>query len=166
MHNHEPSCHPSAHSIHQQLSGDTSHLQAFQMLAIASKKIQTLVWQSGSLATRQDVYNQIAAIWQDSYEGQSPIHALANQLDKGFCSWIQFASDGHVTAVLLHILILLSISKHTLNSFFLIVHTRQINMVCLSLTWLELMWLSSPSILHLHFWVMRQKRTIHELLSD
>ena len=101
MHNHEPSCHPSAHSIHQQLSGGTSQLASFSNAGSAPKEIQTLARQSGSLATRQDVYNQIAAVRRDSCEGQSPIHALANQLDKeGFWSRIQFAPDGHVTAVL------------------------------------------------------------------
>jgi hypothetical protein len=68
---------------------------------IAPKEIQTIVRQSGSLATRQDIYNRIADVRRDACEGQSPIHALANQLDKeGFWSRIQFAPDGRVTAVL------------------------------------------------------------------
>ncbi|RYP34898.1 hypothetical protein DL768_011032 [Monosporascus sp. mg162] len=57
---------------------------------------------TGRLATRQDIYNRIAEVRRDACEGQSPIHALANQLEKeGFWSRIQFAPDGHVTAVLL-----------------------------------------------------------------
>jgi hypothetical protein len=59
------------------------------------------VRQGGSLATRQDIYNRIADARRDACEGQSPIHALANQLDKeGFWSRIQIAPDGRVTAVL------------------------------------------------------------------
>lgn len=57
--------------------------------------------QSGSLATRQDIYNRIADVRRDACEGQNPIHALANQPDKeSFWSRIQFAPDGRVTAVL------------------------------------------------------------------
>jgi hypothetical protein len=59
------------------------------------------VQQGGSLATRQDIYNRIADARRDACEGQSPIHALASQLDKeGFWSRIQLAPDGRVTAVL------------------------------------------------------------------
>ena len=101
VHNHEPSHHPSAHPVHRQLSGGTSQLASLSNAGIAPKEIQTLVRQSGSLATRQDIYNRIADVRRDTCEGQSPIHALANQLDKeGFWSRIQFAPDGRVTAVL------------------------------------------------------------------
>ena len=101
IHNHEPSQHPVAHPIHRQLSGGTSQLASFANAGLAPKEIQTLVRQSGSLATRQDIYNRVADIRRDACEGQSPIQALANQLDKeGFWSRIQFASDGRVTAVL------------------------------------------------------------------
>lgn len=99
--NHEPSRHPSAHPIHRQLSRGTTQLASFSNAGIAPKEIQTLIRQSGSLATRQDVYNRIAYVRRDLCEGQSPIHALTNQLDKeGFWSRIQLAPDGHVTAVL------------------------------------------------------------------
>lgn len=101
VHNHEPSQRPSAHPIHRQLSGGTSQLASLSNAGIAPKEIQTLVRQSGSLATRQDIYNRIADVRRDACEGQSAIHALANQLDKeGFWSRIQFAPDGRVTAVL------------------------------------------------------------------
>jgi hypothetical protein len=67
---------------------------------LAPKEIQTLVWQSGSLATCQDIYNCIADIRRDSRQGESPIYALANQLEQeGFWSRIQYGSDRHVTAV-------------------------------------------------------------------
>jgi len=81
-HNHEPSQHPSAHPVHQQLSRGTAQLAAFSNAGLAPKEIQTLVQESSSLATRQDIYNRIADVRRDSYKGQSPIHALANQLDK------------------------------------------------------------------------------------
>lgn len=87
LHNHEPSHHPSAHPVHRQLSGDTSHLESLSKAGIAPKEIQTLMRQGGSLATRQDIYNQIADVRRDAYQGQSSIHALANQLDsEGFWS--------------------------------------------------------------------------------
>jgi len=101
IHNHEPSQHPSAHPVHRQLSQGTSQLATLSNAGLAPKEIQTLVRQSGSLATRQDIYNRIADVRRDACEGQSPIQALANQLDKeGFWSRIQFAQDGRVTAVL------------------------------------------------------------------
>jgi hypothetical protein len=101
IHNHEPSQHPVAHPIHRQLSQGTSQLATFSNAGLAPKEIQTLVRQSGSLATRQDIYNRIADVRRDACEGQSPIQALANQLDKeGFWSRIQFAQDGRVIAVL------------------------------------------------------------------
>jgi hypothetical protein len=78
-----------------------SQLASFSNAGLPPKEIQTLVRQSGSLATRQDIYNRIADVRRDACEGQSPIHALTNQLDKeGFWSRIQFAPDGRVTAVL------------------------------------------------------------------
>ena len=98
-HNHKPSQHPSAHPVHRQLS--TSQLTSLSNAGIAPKEIQTLVREGGSLAIRQDIYNRIADVRRDACEGQSPIQALANQLDKeGFWSRIQFAPGGRVTAVL------------------------------------------------------------------
>jgi hypothetical protein len=100
VHNHEPSIHPTAHPIHRQLSGDISQLVNLTDAGISPKEIQTFVRVSGSLATRQDIYNRIADVRRDACEGQSPIHALANKLDKeGFWSRIQFTPDGRVTAV-------------------------------------------------------------------
>ena len=99
-HNHEPSLHPSAHPVHRQLS-HAPQLEALSNAGLAPKEIQTIVRQSGSLATRQDIYNRVAEVRRDARQGQSPIHALANQLEQeGFWSCIQFAPDGHVTAVL------------------------------------------------------------------
>lgn len=69
MHNHEPSQHPSAHPVHRQLSGDTSQLESLSKAGIAPKEIQTLMRQGGSLATRQDIYNQIAEVRRDAYKG-------------------------------------------------------------------------------------------------
>lgn len=84
-HNHEPSLHPSAHPVHRQLSGGTSQLPALSNASLTPKEIQTVVRESGSLATRQDIYNHIAEVRRDSRQGESPIHALANQLkQEGF----------------------------------------------------------------------------------
>jgi hypothetical protein len=75
-------------------------LESLSIAGIAPKDIQTLVRKSGSLATRQDIYNRIADARRESCEGQSPMHALAQQLEKeGFWSHIQYAPDGHITAV-------------------------------------------------------------------
>jgi len=49
---------------------------------------------------RQDIYNRIAEVRRDSCDGQSPIYALANQLEgESFWSHIQFGLDGHVTTI-------------------------------------------------------------------
>ncbi len=102
LHNHEPSIHPSAHPIHRQLSC-TLELTALSNAGLAPKGIQTVIRESGSIATRQDIYNRIAEVRRESRQGQRPIHALANQLEgEGFWSRIQFdpESPGYVTAVL------------------------------------------------------------------
>ena len=101
LHNHEPSFHPSAHPVHRQLSGGTSQLAALSDAGLAPKEIQTVVRLSGSLATRQDIYNQIAEVRRDSRQGESPVHALANQLEQeGFWSRVQYGPDRRVTSVL------------------------------------------------------------------
>ena len=100
-HNHEPSLHPSAHPVQRQLSSSTLQLKTLSNAGLALKEIQTLVQQSSSLATRQDIYNRIADVRRDSRQGQSPIHALANQLEQeGFWSRVQYGPDSHVMAVL------------------------------------------------------------------
>ncbi|KAL2019069.1 hypothetical protein VTK56DRAFT_10100 [Thermocarpiscus australiensis] len=89
LHNHEPSQHPSAHPAHRQLSkDDAAQLQNLVSSGVAPKDIRTYIRQNGnSIATQQDVYNRIAATRRDIWEGQSIIHALANQLDReGFWS--------------------------------------------------------------------------------
>ncbi|KAL2137775.1 hypothetical protein VTI28DRAFT_8314 [Corynascus sepedonium] len=99
-HNHEPSLHPTAHPIHRKLSG-IPEIETLSNAGLAPKEIQTVIRQSGSLATRQDIYNRIAEVRRDSRQGQSPIHALANQLEEeGFWSRVQYGPDRHVTAVL------------------------------------------------------------------
>jgi len=101
QHNHEPSQHPSAHPVHRRLSSGISRLATFSNAGLTPREMQILVQGSGSLATRQDIYDQIADIRRDACRDQSPIHALANQLDKeGFWNRIQFAPNGRATAVL------------------------------------------------------------------
>ena len=99
-HNHEPSLHPSAHPVQRQLS-HTLELKNLSNAGVAPKELQTVVRQSGSLATRKDICNRIAEVRRDSRQGESPIHALANQLEReGFWSRLQYGPDRHVTAVL------------------------------------------------------------------
>jgi hypothetical protein len=103
MHNHAPSQHPSAHPVHRQLSKeDMATVSSLSDAGIAPKEIRTFLRQnSDSLATQQDVYNQLAAIRREDREGQSSIVALVNQLDnEGFWNRIQLGPDGRVTAVL------------------------------------------------------------------
>jgi len=52
VHNHEPSLYPSAYPVHRQLSSGTSQLAALSDAGLVPKEIQTVVRQSGSLATR------------------------------------------------------------------------------------------------------------------
>ena len=103
LHNHAPSQHPSAHPAHRQLSKeDIAKLSSLANAGRAPKEIQTFFRQnSNTLATQQDVYNRIADTRREACNGQSTIHALANQLDQeGFWSRVQCAPDGRVTAVL------------------------------------------------------------------
>ena len=84
LHNHEPSLHPSTHPVLRQLSR-TPELKTFSNTGLAPKEIQTVVQENGSLATHQNIYNQIAKVRQENRQGQNPIHTLANQLEnKGF----------------------------------------------------------------------------------
>lgn len=102
-HNHPPSQHPSAHPAHRKMSEeDLVQLSNLSNAGIAPRDIRTYIRQtSNSMATQQDIYNRIAAAKRETSEGQSSIHALANQLDnEGFWSRMQFAPDGRVTAVL------------------------------------------------------------------
>ena len=84
LHNHIPSQHPSAHPAHRTLSEeDATTLASLTNAGIAPKDIRIYMQQnSDSLATQQDIYNHMAATRRDICEGQSTIHALANQLDK------------------------------------------------------------------------------------
>jgi len=60
-HNHEPSPGPSAHPIHRQLSGGTSQLPGLRRAGVPPRQIQSILRQAGSLATRQDIYNQLVS---------------------------------------------------------------------------------------------------------
>lgn len=103
VHNHPPSQHLSAHPAHRKLSNeDEAKLASLANSGVAPKHIRTYLRQyCNSSATQQDVYNCIAATRRKVCEGQSSIHALANQLDQeGFWSRIQFDPDGRVTAVM------------------------------------------------------------------
>ncbi|KAG6989724.1 PKS-NRPS hybrid synthetase [Fusarium oxysporum f. sp. conglutinans] len=103
LHSHPPSQHPSAHPIHRKLpEEDQTQLERLANAGIAPRHIRTYLRQyCNSAATQQDVYNCLAATRRKLCEGQTTIHALANQLDEeGFWSRMQFGSDGRVTAVL------------------------------------------------------------------
>ena len=102
LHNHMPSKHPSAHPVHRRLSTtDANKVSALSNAGVSPKDIRTFLHQnSDSLATQQDIYNQIAVAKREIFEGQSNINALASQMEKdGFCCRIQLAQDNRVTAV-------------------------------------------------------------------
>ncbi|KAM6513667.1 hypothetical protein FALCPG4_18973 [Fusarium falciforme] len=103
LHNHEPSWHKSAHPVHRQLSdADKSTISRLTNAGVAPKDIRTYIRQnSNTIATQQDIYNRIADSKRELCEGQSTIHAFANQMDKeGFWSRMRLDSDDRVTAVL------------------------------------------------------------------
>jgi hypothetical protein len=103
LHNHEPSCHKSAHPVHRQLSdADKSTVSRLTNAGVAPKDIRTYIRQnSNTIATQQDIYNRIADSKRELCEGQSTIHAFANQLDKeGFWNRMRLDSDDRITAVL------------------------------------------------------------------
>ncbi|KAF5703902.1 transposase [Fusarium mundagurra] len=103
LHNHEPSWHKSAHPVHRQLSdADKSTVSRLTNAGVAPKDIRTYIRQnSNTIATQQDIYNRIADSKRELCEGQSTIHAFANQLDKeGFWNRMRLDSDDRITAVL------------------------------------------------------------------
>ena len=67
-------------------------LESLSNAGLAPKEIQTIIRQNGSLATRQDIYNRIAKVCQDSRQGKSSIHTLTNQLkQEGF--WAMYSTS-------------------------------------------------------------------------
>ncbi|KAM5526968.1 hypothetical protein FOXYSP1_20649 [Fusarium oxysporum f. sp. phaseoli] len=84
IHNHEPSCHKSAHLFLQQLSdADKSIVSRLTNAGVVPKDIRTYIYQnSNTIITQQDIYNHIVDSKRDLCKGQSTIHAFANQLDK------------------------------------------------------------------------------------
>jgi hypothetical protein len=103
IHNHEPTWHQSAHPTHRTLSdNDKTTISGLTNAGVAPKDIRTYIRQkSNTIATQQDIYNRIADSKRELCEGQSTIHAFANQLDKeGFWNRMQLDSHDRVTAVL------------------------------------------------------------------
>ena len=101
-HNHEPSQHPSAHPVHRVLSEeDKSKIASLSNAGIVPrvpKDVRTYQHYGNSAGY---LINHIAHTRRDACEGQSTIHALANQLDReGFWSRLQHSPDGRVTSVL------------------------------------------------------------------
>ena len=103
QHNHPPSQDPSAHPAHRSLSSeDRSTVASLTAACIGPKEIRSYLRQnSDAIPTQQDIYNCIAESKRRLYEGQSTIHALANQLDEeGFWCRLQLSPEGRVTAIL------------------------------------------------------------------
>ena len=103
VHNHEPSLSPSAHPIHRQLSSeDKLMISMLDEAGIPTKNIRAFMRNSSDgLATQQDYRNHLKHTRRNITQGQSSIHALAQQLqDDGFSSKIEVDDDNRVTAIL------------------------------------------------------------------
>ncbi|KAJ3454421.1 hypothetical protein MRS44_018315 [Fusarium solani] len=103
QHNHPPSLSPVAHPVLRQLSRpDESTVYRLSDAGIMPREIRSYLRTSSDiLATQQDIYNCIARGKRQLAEGQSNIHALADQLNnEGFWSEIRLDETGRVTAVL------------------------------------------------------------------
>lgn len=84
-HNYPPSQHPSAHPVHRKLNASgKATLSELISAGISPRDIRTYLRQQdrNSLVTRQDIYNCIAKLKDDMYEGQSSIRTSINQLDR------------------------------------------------------------------------------------
>jgi hypothetical protein len=137
LHNHEPSWHKSAHPVHRQLSdGDKSTVSRLTNAEVAPKDIRTYIRQNSNIiVTQQDIYNRIADSKRELCEGQSTIHAFANQLDmEGFWNRMRLDSDDRITAVLSPVQSHRRTFRPTQTCFSSTVHIRQTNTGCHCLT--------------------------------
>lgn len=103
QHNHEPSRSKLSHPTYRQLSTvNRSLVHNLSAAGIAPREIRSyLHTNTGAIATQSDINNCIAQGKRELAQGQSTIHALANELDKeGFWNRMQLDDEGRVTAVL------------------------------------------------------------------
>jgi hypothetical protein len=102
QHNHLPSKNPAVHPVHRQLEKrDLTTISSLAMAGVASREIRTYLQMiTETLATRQDITNQIATIRRDLRQGQSSMQALVNQLStEGFHYHTRLDSDNRLTAI-------------------------------------------------------------------
>ncbi|KAL2885279.1 mutator-like element transposase [Ceratocystis lukuohia] len=102
QHNHPPSDDPSAHPIHRALqTKDVSVISGLVAAGVAPRNIRSYLYNtSDTLATAQDIRNQIALVRRDSRHGQSSIQALIDQLNiEGFRCQVRVDSGNHLTAL-------------------------------------------------------------------
>jgi hypothetical protein len=101
-HNHPPSEEPSAHPAHRRFhKRDITAVTDLARSGAAPRDIRTyLLNHSDTLATQQDIYNQIAAAKRDLREGQSSIQALVTQLHaEEFVCNTRLDSDNRLIAI-------------------------------------------------------------------
>jgi len=101
-HNHPPSEDPCAHPAHRRLQDrDATTIAHLASSGTAPKDIRTYLQNhSDTLATQQDIYNQIAAARRDLRQGQSSIQALIAQLSaEGFICQTQIDTNNRLTAI-------------------------------------------------------------------
>jgi hypothetical protein len=102
QHNHPPSEDPSGHPVHRLLQKEEkSTISNLVLAGVAPRNIRTYLNRtSETLATAQDIRNQVDITRRDQREGQSSIQALINQLDKaGFWYRVRLDTSNHLTAI-------------------------------------------------------------------
>lgn len=101
VHNHEPRYPLRTPGEEHQPPEEASQQENISNSGDALRDIQALMRRGELLATEQATCNQMANGSQNVHQSQTPIYALANQLDmEGFWSRVRFAPDGRITALL------------------------------------------------------------------
>ncbi|KAL2886392.1 mutator-like element transposase [Ceratocystis lukuohia] len=102
QHNHPPSDDPSGHPTHRALrKEDRSKISDLVAAGAPPRNIRTYIYTtSDTLATAQDIRNEIKAVKQGLRQGQSSIQALIEQLtEEGFRYQVRVNSENHLTAL-------------------------------------------------------------------
>jgi hypothetical protein len=102
IHNHTPSCNPSAHSKHRHFDRDTKkRISELSAAGIPPQKIRNYLYKvSTTLATAQDIANEIKASQRRERGGKSSTEALLHELEsRGFHSRVRRDQDNRLNAL-------------------------------------------------------------------
>ncbi len=100
QHNHLPSPSASVHQVHRQLrESDTTIIAGLVAADSRPQEIRTYLYNvSETLATQQDIYNEIKIIRKNQRQGRSSIETLVEHLEReGFWYRIDVDGDNHLT---------------------------------------------------------------------